>query len=100
MLVHHFQDTLKYDFLSLKNGIMKLGREQHAKVKIMEEGNFRWSGWIDLRMVIDGRHFRGYIDDKLVIHGHGEELPPGPVGFRIQGLGKILMNKIKIQSLS
>ena len=65
----------------------------------MDQGDTDASGWILLRAVGDGRHFRGYVNGKLVTHGHADELPPGGVGIAVHGTGTLLLDKISVQSL-
>ncbi|MCK6619697.1 MAG: hypothetical protein HUU32_04670 [Calditrichaceae bacterium] len=112
MIVHHLQDSLNYDFVMLvkdsfpkestirKNEVMKLGRVTAGEEIVDDQANFQAPGWFTLRVVGEGRHFRGYVNDKLITHGHADELPPGPVGFSIQGSGILLVEFIKVQALS
>lgn len=105
MLVHHVQDSLNYDFISLvkdsfgENGIMKLGRVVGGEETVEEQGPVQISDWFTLRAVGDGGHFRGYTNEKLTVHSHADELPPGPVGFLIRGSGRILIDEISVLSL-
>ncbi len=99
MLVHHVQDALNYDFVSLTPGGMELGRVSDGKIQVMDKGDTDASGWLSLRAVGEGRHFRGYINEKLVTHGHADELPPGSAGIAVQGTGTLLLDKISVQSL-
>jgi len=99
MLLHHVQDSLNYDFINLENGIMKLGRMRNGEQIVEEQGPVQTSGWFTLRVVSDGHHFRGYANEKLIVHGHADELPPGPVGFLIRGSGRILLDRTVVQSL-
>lgn len=105
MLVHHVQDSLNSDFISLvkdsleESGVMKLGRVTGGEETVEEQGPVQTSGWFTLRAVGDGRHFRGYANEKLIVHGHADELPPGPVGILIRGSGRILLVGIGVQSL-
>lgn len=99
MLVHHVQNELTYDFLSIERRVMKLGRMEDGREKILQEKPVDIVDWVDVRVVGDGKHFRGYLGDKLVTHGHIDELPSGKVGFRIDGIGTILVDRIQVQSL-
>lgn len=99
MVAHHLQDSLNYDFAMIENGAVKLGRVTAGKETIEDQGNFEASGWLTLRAVAEGRHFHGYVNGKLIAHGHADELPPGPVGFFIQGRGALLVDYIKVQAL-
>ena len=99
MLVHHVQDAATFDFISLENGQVKLGRMENGKISVEDQKAVTYGGWITLRAVGDGRHYRGYLNGKLVTHGHGNPLPPGTVGLFIQGSGQILIDEIVVQSL-
>lgn len=99
MLVHHVQDAANFDFISLKNGKMTLGRMENGKVSVEDEDEANYSGWFTFRVVGDGRHFRGYLNEKLVTHGHGNPLPAGTVGLSLEGNGQVLIDEIVVQSL-
>jgi uncharacterized membrane protein len=88
-LIHHVQDASTYDFLSLENGMIRQGRSTAGKDDVFDEKAYSGTGWKTLRAVGDGTHFRGYIGDELLVHGHGDELPAGPVGLRLEGLGSV-----------
>ena len=99
MLLHHVQDDANYDFFSLQNKTARLGRVSAGKSKVYKEGTTEVSGWISLRVVGDGTHFRGYVNEELVTHGHGDALPPGPVGISVHGIGTLFLGKMSVQSL-
>jgi uncharacterized membrane protein len=98
-IIHHVEDSLNYDFLSIKNDRMQLGRVLHNQLTIMDQKPFTLGNWIKVSVVGDGTHFRGFIDDKLLTHGHDSELQPGPVGILIDGKGEILVDWIEVISL-
>ena len=98
-LVHHLKDSLNYDFLSLQDGKMKLGRLQNGTSEIIDEKDAPTSGWFTLRTVGEGRHFRGYINGKMIVHGHANEMPPGLTGIRVDGAGKLLFGGVNVQAL-
>lgn len=105
MLVHHAENVQNYDFISLvadslgENDQMKLGRMENGKATIMDKGSVQLNSWNTLKVVGDGRHFRGYLNDKMITHGHANERPSGLVGLFIQGTGKVLIDNIAVQSL-
>ena len=99
MLVHHVQDSMNYDFISIVNSQLILGRMQNSSEEILSEETVKTKGWFSLRTVGDGSHYRGYIDEKMIIHGHTDELPPGPVGFFVHGSGTIFIDNLIVQSL-
>lgn len=47
----------------------------------------------------DGTHFRGYVNKKLIVHGHDGEPKPGSVGLRITGKGSVSIKEIMVESL-
>ncbi len=100
MIVHHLRDSLNYDFLAISKSTMKLGRFIAGKEKIFQEKPVTPTGWVSIRVVGDGRHFRGYLNRKLVAHGHSGELPPGLVGLRVQGNGTVSLQNLKVLSLA
>jgi len=98
-LVHHVQDPQTYDFLALEDGMIRQGRMSNGGMDVFEETTQASSGWLALRLVSDGRHFRGYIGEEMRVHGHGSPPAPGPVGLRLEGTGTVLLQSINVQSL-
>lgn len=99
MLLHHLQDAQNFDFVALADGEMRLGQMVDGKASIKDRGAVNASGWIQIRAVGHGGHFRGYVNEKLVTHGHARGLPPGPAGFLIEGSGTILIDEIVVHSI-
>lgn len=98
-LVHHVQDKMNYDYFSINDNQFKLGRVENGIDKILSEKSITHNCWINLRVVGDGRHFRGYLYDQLLLHGHEKNLPPGTSGLRIDGSGIIYLKKLMVQSI-
>lgn len=98
-LVHHVQDQMNYDYFSIGNTKFKLGRMKNGVDKILSEKSVTHNCWINLRVVGDGRHFRGYLGDELLLHGHKKDLPPGTSGLKIDGSGIIYLKKLMVQSI-
>ncbi len=99
MLVHHVQDTQNYDFLAVSGTTVQLGRVQQGERTTFDEGTFEADGWIAVRATADGDHFRGYVNDTMVAHGHAAPLPPGRVGLRLEGQGPILLRRMQARAL-
>lgn len=98
MLVYHIQDNRTYDFLALDNGVMKLGRMEQGAETVFDQKEIESNdGWISVRVFGGGGHFRGYINEELLTHGHTDDLPPGRFGIRIAGTGRILLESIQVQ---
>lgn len=98
-LVHHVQDPQTYDFLALEDGMMRQGRMSQGEMDVFDEKRQASSGWMAIRAVSDGRHFRGYLGEEMRVHGHGSPPEPGSVGLRLQGTGTVLLKSINVQSL-
>lgn len=99
LLVHHVQDAQNYDFLALAEGTMQLGRVQQGARTVLDEGTFEASGWITVRATGDGDHFRGYVDDEMVTHGHAGPLAPGRAGLRLEGQGPVLLQRMQARAI-
>jgi len=98
-LIHHFADKENYDFLAIGKGKIFLSRKTNGEVKIFEEDKFQNKEWIEIKVVSDGTHFRGYVNNKLIVHGHDNEPKPGSVGMKISGTGSISIKTINVESL-
>lgn len=98
-LVYHVQDAQHYEFLALSGTTMQLGRVEEDARTLLDEGPFAAEGWVTVRVTADGSHFRGYVNDEMVAHGHGTPLPPGRVGLRIEGEGPVLIRQMQARAL-
>lgn len=98
-LINHFVDKNNYDFLGLKDGEISLSRKSKGEIKIFEKDKFQSNDWIEIKVVSEGTHFRGYINNKLVIHAHGSEPKAGGVGMKFSGTGSISIKTINVESL-
>ena len=98
-LVHHFIDQNNYDFLRVGNGKIILARKTNEQENIFGEDRYAKKGWIEVKVVSDGKHFRGYVDNKIIVHGHDDEPKPGSVGLRITGKGSVSIKEIMAESL-
>lgn len=99
-LVHHVRDAQTYDFLALTDSTMQVGRMQEGTATVFDEGTFVSSGWITVRATGDGDHFRGYVNDEMIAHGHAEPLPPGRVGMGVDGAGPVLLRRLQAQAVA
>lgn len=99
-LVHHLQDSTDYDFVGLaSSGAIVQGRRRDGEYTVFAEGTFNPERNIFLRVVSDGSHFRAYVNRQLKTHGHGESPPPGKVGIRLEGSGRIRIDSIELSHL-
>ncbi len=98
--VSHVQDENNYDFVSIaSDGTVKQGRVNNGEPTIFEEGNVDISQPLFVRVVGNGAHFRGYINEEMVVHGHGDAPEPGSVGLKLDGSGTFLLQKMSVTKL-
>ena len=97
MLIHHVQNAQNYHFLALDTGKMSLGTVTGGVAEVQDSGLADTAGWQPLRLVSQKTHFRGYIGDKMVVHGHGHEPNPGRVGLLVNGTGTLLLDSLEVR---
>ncbi len=100
LLLHHFRSTGDYDFFAVDGDGSRLGRVNEGALVFFDESDSPVKGWSTLKAVGSKGHFRGYIGDKLVNHGHGSEMAPGKAGIFFMGSGKIRIQSVQAQALS
>jgi len=98
-LVHHVKDSATYEFFAVGNGRAQLGRVENGKTRVFDSEKATTQGWITLKAVGSTGHFRGYINDKLIVHGHAKDLPPGTTGLAFSGSGSIHIANFDVISL-
>jgi len=98
-IIHHFIDKNNYDFVLLTKDEISMGRISGSREEIFEKEKLQTQGWVDIKSIISGKHFRTNINGKLVVHGHGEEANPGVVGFKFFGKGSLLISNFEVQVL-
>lgn len=99
-LIHHKKDDANFEFVSISDGMMKLGKTVDGKEEILDSKKIELpQDWFNLTATSAGEHYKGYINEKLLTHGHGEEMEPGVVGIRIIGKGKVLLRKMTVTPL-
>ncbi len=106
-LIHHFIDKNNYDFLNLKKsldpatdgGEISLSRKSNGEIETFEKDKFQSNGWLEIKVVSGGSHFRGYVNNKMIVHGHDGEPKSGSVGMKFSGTGSISIKMIKVESL-
>ncbi len=95
-IAHHVVDDGNFEFLRMRGGALELGRFRGGEEEILDVDDFdRPSGFFQLEVVGATTHFRGYVDGELRVHGHGESLPPGPVGLLIEGRGQLRIGAVR-----
>ncbi|NOY78296.1 MAG: DUF2231 domain-containing protein [Calditrichaeota bacterium] len=98
-LAHHILGPGAYTFFEAENNQAKLGQMKNGVVKVFDTGEFPQKTWLTFKAVSSKGHFRGYINDKLVAHGHGSDPEAGAAGFGFSGTGNIQIAEIDVISL-
>lgn len=88
-----------YDYTVFEGRRIAIGRSNPTGSSVIDVDEAELSGWTKIGGASDGDHFRGYLDGKLVAHGHQEPSPQGGVGFRIDGDGIILIRSLRVTPL-
>jgi len=99
LLAHHITAAARYDFLAIEKNQARLGRIQDGDITIFNRGDIPASNFLTLKVVSSNGHYRGYVNDQLIVHGHGPDLPPGPAGFALSGTGSIQITGIDVLAL-
>ncbi|MFQ6604023.1 MAG: DUF2231 domain-containing protein [Fidelibacterota bacterium] len=98
-ILHHFNNMKNYDFLSLTPQVAEMGRMEDGTPNIETSGEYVLAGPAKLSVIGMKRHFRFHVNDKLVLHSHAGDLPPGPVGIYMNGTGVIRIKSITVQTM-
>lgn len=57
-------------------------------------------GQLDLAVTATGRHLRGTLGGKLVVHGHGPPLPDGVAGILLDGEGRMRVERLTVTPIT
>ena len=98
-IVHHAQDARNYYYLMLEGNRISLGAVRDGTMAEFAKGEIPATGWLAVRVVGAGTHFKGYIDDDIVVHGHGPEPLPGRVGLALAGSGTLMLSAFEVEAL-
>lgn len=98
-LLHHVQDAGAYDALEVEGTTLRLGRMSEGSWTTFATSSADVSGWTTIRVVGDGTHFRGYVGNQLVVHGHGTVADPGSAGLRLDGTGRVQLRSLRAEAL-
>jgi uncharacterized membrane protein len=99
LVAHHVQEGGAYGFTSLGNGQIRLGKTENSDLLVQATEAMTENGWQDVRVVVDGTHYRSYVNTRLAIHGHGEAFEPGQVGLRLNGTGTVRLASMQAVDL-
>lgn len=100
-LVNHVQDAQNYDFVTLSSdGTLSQGRLSEGSREVFAKEDYSTSGMLFVRTVVNGTHFRAYIDKKMTVHGHGDAPEAGGVGLRLDGSGTVIIDSISMIQLN
>lgn len=98
-LVHHVRGPQDYDFLEVEKpasgqAVVRLGRVEAGHTEVFDEEAARLTTPIALRAVAAGTHFRGYVGEALITHGHGPAADAGRLGLRMDGTGSLGVQRL------
>jgi len=99
--VYHFKDESNYEYVSINDNTMELGRVFEGNKKVLDSKSYELAAadWNSLRFSAAGEHFKGYLNDEMITHGHDEEMEPGFVGIMLNGTGIVLIKSISVIAL-
>lgn len=98
-VAHHVESAEQAGFLtvSVPSNEYMLGRLEGSSVKQLGRSTGASpSGPIRLTVSAIGRHFKGLVDDELVVHGHTAALPDGSVGLLLRGEGSVQVISLRV----
>lgn len=98
-IVHNYIDGNNYDYVLFNKNEISMGRISNSKDEVFEKEIFHTQGWVNIKSIISGKHFRTNLNGKLVVHGHGAEADSGVVGFKFFGKGSLLISNFEVQVL-
>lgn len=98
-IVHNFIDQNNYDYVLFNKNEISMGRISKGKDEVFEKETFHINGWVAIKSIISGKHFRTNINNKLVVHGHGAEPDSGATGFKLSGAGNLSITNFEVQAL-
>lgn len=100
-LVHHYKDASNYDYVSLSNSAMQLGRMENGKNNVLNKEDKKMpADWATLTVSSAGEHYKGLLNEELVNHGHGDVRAAGQVGVLLNGKGKVMLKMLEVMKLS
>lgn len=100
-LVHHYTDASNYDYVSLSNSAMQLGRMENGKNNVLNKEDKKMPlDWATLSVSSAGEHYKGLLNEKQVNHGHGNVRAAGQVGVLLDGKGKLMLKMIEVIKLT
>jgi len=100
-IVHHYTDASNYDFVSISNAAMELGRMQDGKKSVLNKEDKKMpADWATLTVSSAGEHYKGLLNEELVNHGHGETRAAGQVGVMLNGKGKVMLKMMEVMNLT
>lgn len=96
-LVHHWIDAENFDALVVDASEMRLVRVRSGKERVLDRSaRVEADTWHSYRVVGSGGHFRGYLDDALVVHGHASPGAIGRVGFQLPANSAFALRRVVI----
>jgi hypothetical protein len=96
---HHVRGSNYYDFLGYDGQRLLLGRLEGQNLRAFDSRSFDLVGWRTVRVVGDGRTFRAWIEDRMVVDGDGPVAGEGTVGLYLNGTGTVRLREASARTI-
>lgn len=98
-VLHNVDGTTSGSFSVDRDGTAAL-ISSRPEPKVLASGRAEISGRVALSVSAVGGHFKGMVDGRTVVHGHGAEYPVGQAGIRLTGRGVVGIERLEVVDLS
>ncbi len=97
-LVHYYSSpTIWEGFEFTTEGTVRLLRATDSGVEVRDETSLMFfRERFSFRSSAVNEHFKGLVDDDVVVHGHGESGPRGRAGLLITGVGHLTIISLEV----
>ncbi len=97
-LLHHVDDRGQGGFFDLDtDGRARLGAHGANQERILDEATVEWDApRVRLAVSAVGRHLKGYVAGRSVVHGHAPAPPPGRCGLLFDGRGVVRLRELRV----
>lgn len=100
-IAHHVRGREEAGVFEISSeGELALVHFKEGTRKVIDEEDFKFSGRpIILSVSVVGSHLKGFVDEKVLLHGHMTPPPPGNIGLLLDGTGVIRVLSIRVTPL-
>ena len=97
-LAHHVEDISTFQILEVnQNGQVALAVSEQGVRKVLDQGSLTSSSRAT-RVAVSATesHYKGLINDKVIVHGHHKPLDPSGAGIFLEGSGVIRLLTLRL----